>query len=166
MKYRSSKVSRQRMILKALHRIVYKNLLCQKMVSDPASTGLAQDYRHSSRQCMYLWTQQSERPYHKGNISAMCINIWIIGNAPSYPTSQNAIFTYSQQPRHLKHSLKCVTVRINLHIGTGTKFHMKTCLNYASDPWELALIMRRRLKEKVSEYLMVYKAGRNWHTTF
>ena len=41
-------------ILKALHHIVYKNLLCQKMVSDPASTGLAQDYRHSSRQCMYL----------------------------------------------------------------------------------------------------------------
>ena len=64
---------------------------------------------------------------------------------------------------HLKRNLKCAIVKINLDIGTGPEFHVKTCLNYASDPWESILIMHRHLKLKVSEYLMVCMAGTDIH---
>jgi len=43
------------------------------------------------------------------------------------------------------------------------EFYMKTCLKHASDLRESTLIMRQHLKEKVSEQLIVYRAGTDIH---
>ena len=101
-------------------------------------------------------TARTASPERKSSVKCINMNNWwwtIPFNLTKCQTAnwlvQN-LQTTATLHLHLIHNLDVATVRINLRIGTGLGFCMKTCLNYASKPWVSTLKLHQHLIEQVS----------------